>query len=1066
MPQDVQEAVERVKRALGKGQLSSPAVDPEVQSAVERVKSSLAGGSVGVDPEVSQAVANVRQALGLLPTEEPAAGEETSAFLKALDVINTPQQALFGVLTRRPGETLEEAAKRGARQNLSGIDVLSETILPGARDIKFTEQPLKFLGTRALGLSADFLLDPLIFVPFTKLFRAAGTGIRATARFTGATEFARAVEESKIFRDHIAPIAQKFNRKAFRTPRQKEILTQFEINRRKLGLEIEDIIVDLDKQSKLIKQVAKETDLPEEYLKTQLTAIIETKVPPNYHFTFETVQEADEAAELADVATRIAKVRAGTRTIEVSELAKNIPPGPIDHRKVEAIKKSILRTGKVPKVTVQFDEFGHIQPITAIDDQHVIRAASELGLKEIDISRVFLKEEPVKDIVRVERIAPKGSPKRQLDLFDPITTVDESRRLVRSELKNLLSDVAPEVEDLAKQFIKIRSEIEAASVAKGLPLFQLDSAEFDYLLHLLTREAREKIVKAERFRGMGLGRRFSPAHASQLARQIRNLSIFEANELARMGKLPGFEGLVIKQLFITDPAVLTAVRKIRQAKAIADLELLQDAAVRYGRRVGTAPESYKPLAIVNSSDERLALVGAQFQDIVFPEDVADLLNEVVTFTVSKGEVPRFIQYLDTVHSVWRAITLAPFPAYHARNAVGNLYLNYLAGLKNPKYYAQAAKLVSRDTPDTEKFVLNGIEYSAGHLRRMLKTYAVTSGGQTVELTREAQRALGQIPSALTVDIPGVSKVVKGGFRVGRALENNARIAHFLFQLDRGKSGFEASLSVTKFLFDYQAGLTEFEINVLRRVLPFYSWTRFNVPLQIRMLVENPRPTIRLAELQNIFRERETAIDPVARDLVPEFVKQNSGIPIRTGEDGNPEYFLLGGWIPAADLETVLRPDGPLQKAIDLLSPFVRVPVEQAANIELLTKRAIEKFPREQQELFGGPFKITVRRRLAHLAKMLRIVSELDRIGKRFDQGDIQSVKDIDFYTQIVFPILGAKTFKVDLQQSIRNQRSERNELLRRLYGALRKQDPENVKVLLRELNPGIQDVEEEFDEDE
>jgi len=79
-----------------------------------------------------------------------------------------------------------------------------------------------------------------------------------------------------------------------------------------------------------------------------------------------------------------------------------------------------------------------------------------------------------------------------------------------------------------------------------------------------------------------------------------------------------------------------------------------------------------------------------------------------------------------------------------------------------------------------------------------------------------------------------------GFTAGRAIEDTMRAGHFLWRLSKGDDPLKAAKSVQKHLFDYQYGLTPFEKKFGRNfMLPFYAWTRFNLPLQLEMLATQP-----------------------------------------------------------------------------------------------------------------------------------------------------------------------------------------------------------------------------------
>lgn len=75
-------------------------------------------------------------------------------------------------------------------------------------------------------------------------------------------------------------------------------------------------------------------------------------------------------------------------------------------------------------------------------------------------------------------------------------------------------------------------------------------------------------------------------------------------------------------------------------------------------------------------------------------------------------------------------------------------------------------------------------------------------------------------------------------KFGRFLEDNAKLTHFITKMRQGASPEEAMWSVKKYLFDY-ADLTTFERDVMKQVIPFYTWMRKNIPLQFQAIMNNP-----------------------------------------------------------------------------------------------------------------------------------------------------------------------------------------------------------------------------------
>ena len=205
---------------------------------------------------------------------------------------------------------------------------------------------------------------------------------------------------------------------------------------------------------------------------------------------------------------------------------------------------------------------------------------------------------------------------------------------------------------------------------------------------------------------------------------------------------------------------------------------------------------------------------------------SDIYDAVVKLDKAK-EVP----FLNEFNKVWKPIVTGYNPAFHFQNMIGNLFQMGLSGVKDPLRYKQA--IIGGFSPGEKALVNSG---------KILNS--------------------GQVAESLSRDIADVSKLGKGnilktireskfnplnalsGF--GNKVENNARSALYLDQyrkaINEGATTAEAAqkafMGTNKYLFDYMTGLGPKE-KAIRSAVPFYSWTRFNTPLQIQELLKNP-----------------------------------------------------------------------------------------------------------------------------------------------------------------------------------------------------------------------------------
>jgi hypothetical protein len=80
--------------------------------------------------------------------------------------------------------------------------------------------------------------------------------------------------------------------------------------------------------------------------------------------------------------------------------------------------------------------------------------------------------------------------------------------------------------------------------------------------------------------------------------------------------------------------------------------------------------------------------------------------------------------------------------------------------------------------------------------------------------------------------------IKASREIGNSVDDTNRLSAFLSRLRQGYDPGAAATDVRAMQVDYEK-LTDFERNVMRRVLPFYSYHRGIVPAVLQELDENP-----------------------------------------------------------------------------------------------------------------------------------------------------------------------------------------------------------------------------------
>jgi hypothetical protein len=259
------------------------------------------------------------------------------------------------------------------------------------------------------------------------------------------------------------------------------------------------------------------------------------------------------------------------------------------------------------------------------------------------------------------------------------------------------------------------------------------------------------------------------------------------------------------------------------------------------------------------------------QGYVTDRQTAEILNQVATVNTPEG-IKNFLGYYDKFMSYIKAWQLTT-PGFHARNLMGGIFNNYLAGV---------------EVGSTSRFMRNIAKFKAGKLTgeeaEWMKVIYETAGS--------GQYSHHEIGVASNVKgnwnpLSPRYKLLAGSARFGGDVEFRLRGALMWDRLSKGKGLQEALDDVTRYHFDY-ANLSNFETGVVKRIVPFYVWTRYNFPLQLEMMAQAPSKYRFYQQFKHSMEGREDKGVPV-----PSFLKNEMfGVPLPTHIGGGQNFLTL------------------------------------------------------------------------------------------------------------------------------------------------------------------------------
>jgi hypothetical protein len=377
-------------------------------------------------------------------------------------------------------------------------------------------------------------------------------------------------------------------------------------------------------------------------------------------------------------------------------------------------------------------------------------------------------------------------------------------------------------------------------------------------------------------------------------------------------------------------------------------------------------------AIQKGANDLLQILGENNDQLVFHPAVAKSLEEFAGSVINDDATNNFLKAYDKIQNLWKAGVTSIFPAFHGRNAISNVFQNFLdIGYHaiNPSTQYMSMQIVRNDrvAMKLEAAMAAGGEEGAkaadelydllnkkvftdvtenkwtyGELRQVMKERGIAFS-RNITGPIDIREGLDDFGKNLFPDSHSTGDRVKRvakkvlpisqefkpfeiGRNIGTLIEEQARVTNFVTNLRATGDVMHAAQRTKQFLFDY-SNLTRFEKEFLRRVIPFYTFTRKNLELQAKTLAATPgRIAAELTTIGNIGEAMSgQQLTEEERAALPDWIK--TGMGILASKKGSTVTILQGLGTPIEQPFQALQPN----VLLGSVSPLLRVPVEQMSG---------------------------------------------------------------------------------------------------------------------------------------
>jgi hypothetical protein len=306
---------------------------------------------------------------------------------------------------------------------------------------------------------------------------------------------------------------------------------------------------------------------------------------------------------------------------------------------------------------------------------------------------------------------------------------------------------------------------------------------------------------------------------------------------------------------------------------------------------------------------------------------------------TKSELQPLLNIIDGVNNVFKASSVAT-PGFLIRNFTGsatNMWLSGMPATKMPKYLKKATAVLNDAENILQKVALEGVDALSDAEKA---TYNLLVEFREAGFDRMSAKVLdfAELKDVLNGKIDKknlVNDYLKWIMNINEKTDMNMRMALFAYAKENpkylAKLGFDDAAQAVRYALFDPANLTDFEQKYLKRIIPFYTFTKQNLYFQMTNMMKNTPKYNRLLK----------GFDAMYRNLDEnefyQYQKDNMQLPLPWTDDNGDRMFLKLN-LPLSDLFEFT--DNPIQRTLSSTTPLIKLPVEMTTGINTYTGEPI------------------------------------------------------------------------------------------------------------------------------
>ena len=321
------------------------------------------------------------------------------------------------------------------------------------------------------------------------------------------------------------------------------------------------------------------------------------------------------------------------------------------------------------------------------------------------------------------------------------------------------------------------------------------------------------------------------------------------------------------------------------------------------------------------------------------ERVANLFKNISSKSVN-NDAKTILNLVDKANTAFKKFSTLT-PGFQIRNYLGNSFNMYLSGMpatKIPVYQKKAATLLNNMEDLLGKWSqvgiegLNDAEKASFNLIQQFYEGGFNDIGTAARDLEKVQEGL-ELGSKANI----LNKATNLSMKMNSSADAMNRMALLMYANESPKYlkklGADNAIQAVKYALMDPRNMSEFEQNVVKKIIPFYTFTKQNLMFQITNMTKN------IGRYKNVMRAINNMYNDLDEDSYNAYQKDAMQIPISSpiplpflNDDGN-QMFLKAN-LPLSDLGEFLS--NPIQRTIASSTPLIKAPVEFTTGKSLFT----------------------------------------------------------------------------------------------------------------------------------